>query len=1111
MTAPSDASARALAIAERRRNVLIDAGAGTGKTTILVGRLVELIAPQDDGPAMTLERVAAITFTRRAAGELRLRVRGRLLHELACVALTSVRRTRLRSALAAVDAAHIGTIHSFADRLLRMRPGAARLGPSYEVIDDRHALVAETSRLLLHGAARSSLAEHVGRRVDPVLVAEAERCISDALRLGLRPIRRETEFWIDHGLDSLVEGFVEHRDVETTTPPPWTPDVEPLRQALAELTEIGQHVHGDSPAARWLRRVGRRASEIDARDLGEVFSDVAAEIYERRRSSRKFKKAQDCDDDPDVWRAWRRIDPQAGKGPALGDDITVPMHRWMANRLLRTRPVVLALYESVKRRRGVLDEIDLLLLLRNLMRDDLESRGYYQRKFDHIFVDEFQDTDPLQSEILMYLGEAEPVARCVDDVVVGSGRITIVGDPLQSIYRFRRADVAAYAEVCERLASEALRVSLTVNFRSQRGLLAWANDGFRDIFGTGADGQRFDVDRGRVHHRDLDVGRGDDQDVSVHVLPVVGVSQVADACREAEAQALPRYLHWLVGRSGTAILDAATGERRPVDWGDICVLAMSTVHLPRLFAEMDTLAVPYSATGGTLFLQDSMQQRFILALRAISDPTDGPAAACLRRPPFFSVHLGELVRARVGAESVATVTDMEATIHELRRRRFERTPGETARALLEQTLIGASVAIGPNGVQRLARLRELCHLADMIAFEDTSDFDAVTARMRRWIDDPEAIDGPPPIITRAVRVSTIHQAKGLEFPVVVLWDARATAQVPMYPQAWQVSRDGGQWMIVLDGLRASHPSGADLAASEAMLLSEERRRLSYVAATRARDLLVIPRGGGPDDRLLWRGLSEQAARATVRELEPYVVGRGATWADGSAMPDVAEFVRDVDLHREVSAAWTTACSHAASVSAVPLAVTSRAHELPRTRSTTEADDQVALVPERGARHGSAFGIAVHQAIGLVLSERVDAAIAAASCACSAGVAERLITEVEHDVRHAIDSLAGLGVSGGAVVRLEYPVAGLDDDGTMLVGAIDLLAVRETELWIIDFKTDTPPAAAGGLSGDYVLSGYATQLRLYAGLLRRAGVGVGLSLRSALLFTGDGSVHEVSAT
>src|SRR5262245_1895386 len=127
-----DQQHRDAAVAERGRNVLVDAGAGTGKTTILVDRLVEMLAPSGGGPAVPIERIAAITFTRKAAGELRLRIRGRVLEALVVADPGSPREARLREALAGLDAAYVGTIHSFADRLLRLHPIEAELSPSYD-------------------------------------------------------------------------------------------------------------------------------------------------------------------------------------------------------------------------------------------------------------------------------------------------------------------------------------------------------------------------------------------------------------------------------------------------------------------------------------------------------------------------------------------------------------------------------------------------------------------------------------------------------------------------------------------------------------------------------------------------------------------------------------------------------------------------------------------------------------------------------------------------------------------------------------------------------------------------------------------------------------------
>src|SRR5437867_950905 len=171
----SDVPARTAAIAERRRNVLVDAGAGTGKTSLVVERFVDMVAP-DGGPApVPIERLAAITFTRKAAGDLRLRIRERLLAALAQPGLATERSSRLRAALAGLDTAYVGTIHSFADRLLRLRPVEAQLSPSYEIVEDEEELVRETYDLLIHGAQNQTLAAELAGTAAAARASEATR------------------------------------------------------------------------------------------------------------------------------------------------------------------------------------------------------------------------------------------------------------------------------------------------------------------------------------------------------------------------------------------------------------------------------------------------------------------------------------------------------------------------------------------------------------------------------------------------------------------------------------------------------------------------------------------------------------------------------------------------------------------------------------------------------------------------------------------------------------------------------------------------------------------------------------------------------------------------
>lgn len=1085
-----DASARASAVAERARNVVIDAGAGTGKTTLLVERMLELVAPRSDGPAIALERVAGISFTRRAAGELRLRLRARLIAELSTRS-SAMRRDRLRRALSVIDVAFVGTIHSFADRLLRMRPSSSRLGAAYEVVDQRDALVAETTRALVLGAPSGEIAARLEGKVSPDLLHEAPATILDALAAGLRPVSFVTEFWTYHGLDALVRGFVEHRDVDPSTPEIATPDRARLAAALQELAELGAGARGESTAATWFRRIANLARNSDPSDDNGLFAGVAAEIRRRRRSSNAFKRGEHCDGDAEIWSAWKRLDRDGAAGPALGDAIVAPLHAWMATRLLRLRPVVLALYEDVKQRHGVLDELDLLLRLRDTLRDDLEARAFYKAKFDHLFVDEFQDTDPLQAEVLLCLAEGPTRNDAIDRITPAPGRVTIVGDPQQSIYRFRRADVTTFARFCDRLGPDALRLELDSNFRSVASLVDWGNQRFREVFGVDPSDVRVDGARGRVRHRDLVAARSAPtaDRASVHVVPVTSGDKLdADAWRDLEARALPRYLQWLV-HSGMQVSDDGSGGR-PIAWGDICILAASTIHLHGLFAQLDTLGIPYTAGGGTLFLDDPLQRLFVLALRAIADRTDGPAAAALRRPPFFAVDLAQLVAAHGCTDLGGEIAAMETCILELRRARLRRTPGATARALLEQTCLGAAISVGPNGAQRLGALRELCHLADLMALETGLDYDGVTARMRGWLDRPETIDAPAPIRPRAVRVMTIHQAKGLEFPVVVLWDGRAQADTPAYPRAWQVSRDGRCWTMTLDGLHVSEPAGQDLAAVERSFFAEERRRLSYVAVTRARDLLVVPHVGPPGAKLLWRSLSE-AEHGAVHVTQAYDAERGAPWAEAVGPIASLSIVDDGSIESSMAAVWRRALATAQAHAVRTIAVTTAAHEAGASSS------------KPGSRHGPRFGTAVHRALGVLLQGSADLEATVVDCCRRHGLELELHAHVESDLRRTLARLRALGFAR-ETLRVEYPVAGRDPSGALLIGAIDLLAMRDDTVWVIDFKTDVPPRSEA--AREY--PAYAAQVRLYADMLARAGIRGRRPTRCALLFTGDGSLHEI---
>ncbi|HSD29166.1 MAG TPA: UvrD-helicase domain-containing protein, partial [Vicinamibacteria bacterium] len=915
----------------------------------------------------------------------------------------------------------------------------------------------------------------------------------------------------------------------------------------SEFIRLAGPLTGGSEGARWLRDL---AADLEAhRHLAsplEIFRLVGRHAS---RQPRRVTKRDTFAADDRAWKVWNRYTKGRGGPASLRDEMLAPVDRHVALRLARLFPVVVALYEKVKARRRTLDRLDLLVKLRDLLAGNLVVRGELGGLFDHILVDEFQDTDPLQAEIVLFLCEREPRAARWTEVELRPGALTLVGDPKQSIYRFRRADIAMYDRVRAIVArSPHLPIRLSANFRSVPLLIEWLNDRFARILGVDPGGRPFDADTGRVFQQPLAPGRPGAGAPPVHVLryDLPGGDGKADEYRALEGCALARYLRWLVEASDVRIQDPVDGQPRAVRFGDVAVLAISTYQLDPLFPSLDAEGVPYTSRGGKLFLGDPLHRQFLLGLRAIADRDDGVAEAALLRPPFFAVDLAELARHRMGGpesppgspslgsapgdpgrssthasgDGNASHGDDEGRVHddgggrvrearelvrELRRRRFDRPPGATARDLLERTAFARTVAVRENGAQRLARLRELCLVLEERAARDGLDFDAVTARMRQWVTDPIQLDPPHPVGTEAIQVLTVHQAKGLEFPVVVLWDGMHEWTTRVQQSPWRLQRDGPGWIMSLDGLRWEEPAGLGLRQIEQSYLEAERRRLVYVAATRARDLLVVPQAGVPAPaRYICDALLDKAAPSLVREMDIFHEGAIPAWGTQVGPPRTATASGQSAMEQEAAERWTAAAAGAARPRFRPVAVSQAA----RVGRPADPFDSVAVEPakEREGRFGSVFGNTVHLAIGHALrAPGMAATDAVRRAVVETGLADHLDDAVA-DVERALEALRLAGVPAGISqdLQIEYPVAGILREGELSVGYIDLVAATPDQLLVLDFKTDPAPAD----SVDRTYPRYAAQVRAYAQLLADRGPAPALPVRRGLLFTEDGRIRWV---
>ena len=1171
----ADAAARAQIRAERARNLLVIAGAGTGKTASIIDRVRAFLDPESTGAAspapVPLDRLAVITFTRRAAGELRFRLREELLGAVAGAgAGEPERRARLEAALLALDSAAITTFHSFADRLLKLRPIEAQLSPAYTLVEDSSELVAEAFRRLRRGAETGTLeAELLGtpvpRPAGPSfqltsgLVNEAADTLRDLTRGGLQIERKENIYGPQPSLEEIATRMIESRDVRVRLPAVPDPGLDAARTAVTDLARLESRLKAPGRGPHHVRMMVRKLQRVlDVTDPTTGFRLIKDGLY-----SRKLFKGRDFAESDNVpWWIYQALcegKPEKGVLPQnLGDRMRRP-YRWMAARIVRLAPVVIAMYERVKEEHEVVDYLDLLIKLRDLLRRDPALRIFYQSLFDHLFVDEFQDTDPLQCEVLFYLCEDGAAAEHWDEVRLAPGKLTLVGDPKQSIYRFRRADLTTYARAADLMREQgALGLTLTTNFRSRPELVSYFNDRLTalELDGEGLSPAPAIPPAGAP---------------AVHVVPYAGPAgaelTVDAGGREIEAAALARYLRWLL-RSEFLVRDVASGTPRALRPGDVAILAPRTTQLHPLLAELDRHSIEHSIRGGTLLLSQPIVRRYLLALRSLSDPDDGAAEAALLAPPFFALDPIDLAVARYAPRPTGDSAESSARrrrpiwcpgsrppsersgsrgwiaarecVRELRYARIERDPGSTARELIEKTGLGAAVLAGANGRQTLAALYHIAFELEQRAAAAGLDFDGASALLREWVDEPVFLDLPEPLGEDAVRVMTIHQAKGLEFPVVIVWDGfQQIADQAL--STWLVDRDGGAWSLSLRPVSIEEPPDAELVQRDKEESQAERTRLYYVAATRARDLLVLPlpptKGKGPYATAVLAGGPAELKRV----FDCYRPDAEPEWATAPERKAAAASpVQAADLEA-LRVQFAAALALARVPRAIPRAVTDLARELAKTAAgtipTEEAPSMAALAGLVGdsevegevadaeglraakaerSRFGRGFGIAVHRALELTLGpaalpveEAVQVALAETLLALprsERGDLDILADHVRADVERGLGALRDAGL---ATLRLvpEVDLTAPAGEATLLRGSIDLLAIGEDQVHIIDWKTDRP--LSGNL--DTVYPAYAAQLRLYVEALRASELlAAGQSIRAGLLLTATGELRWLDA-
>jgi ATP-dependent exoDNAse (exonuclease V) beta subunit len=749
-----------LAAVEAGGEVFVSAGAGTGKTAVLVERVVRAVCDR----GLDVESILVITYTRRAAGELRTRIRAALAergrHDLA-------RR---------LDGAWISTIHGFCARLLKAYPLAAGLDPRFRELDEAQAAVLRSE------AFREALAEFCAGD-NPERLSLLATYGSDRLRRMLSSVYE------------TLRAAGRELDLEVATRPELGDRVEELRAAARGLA-------ADPAATDTQQRTAADLLDLLERD----------QRPDRLMNLTGFKARGDrasgyCDALAAVEQA--ALDEAAARDRALLQELLTLFARR---------------YAEAKARESALDFEDLQLEARDLLRSQPELREREQARFRSILVDEFQDTNRLQTEI-------------VDLLRMPATELFFVGDEFQSIYGFRHADVQVFRERREAVEQP---LSLTLNYRSRPEVLAAVNELFGVHFGS-----EFQELAAAAEFPDPVFGHP----VELLVTDKESYRDSGVHWRRGEARAVARRVRELV--------DA--GAASP---GEIVLLFAAGTDAEWYEDELRRAGLPtYRATGKGYFGQQQVVD-LLMYLRLLHNRYDDTALLAVLASPFVGVSNDALALLRRVASRRPLFAGLEHALPPglaarderlLRafRQRYDRLveamPRLSLERLCEQIVAehdyDLAVLAQWDGRRRYANLRKLARLArsyEELRGPDVEGFvrfvaeqEAIGTREMEAVAEEEGAD--------AVRLLTIHAAKGLEFKVVIVADA-GRDRVPPSPDEILALPDGRFGFRVADPVTAKHRGAFDYeAVKEARQHAEraERLRLYYVALTRAKERLIV--------------------------------------------------------------------------------------------------------------------------------------------------------------------------------------------------------------------------------------------------------------------------------
>ena len=834
------------ALAPDDRSRWLSAGAGCGKTFVLTERFLSYIDPQQRDPPAPLGKLAAITFTDAAAREMRKRIRTRCRERLAAAGNSHEGRYWQRL-MREIDSARISTIHSFCAQLLRNHAVEARLDPQFETLDQAAAdlLRAQT----VDDELRTRLEDRDPKVLELAAWLGLTKLRNDLVRLLSDNPVAVIQRWRDRSPDEMIAVWHDHfrrialpGELEALR---CEPHYQELRR-LADPTLAKPGAFRDHLQA--LEELVQQVDQFDpATAQGTPWSTLGDLARVRRKDGSTICKKSDWYD-ADCQSAYsgtcklvrQSLDRSLLQKPMGGEDA-----RHVARLGLSLLDVAADLFtacETRKAERNALQFDDLLERTHALLTDpeQVEVRRELARSTRLLMVDEFQDTDRLQSAIIQ--------AFCGDQW--RQQGLFVVGDFKQSIYRFRGADPDVSAQLRDELPED-MRLSLTANFRSQPAILRFVNALFHDQFEDTY--EPLEATRPQVT-----------AEPAVEMLwatPTTAERQedrriTADEARRREARWIARRLQQMLQLGQPLVTDEASDppQTRPVRAGDIAILLRSVSSVAVYEEALREHGLPYYLAGGHAFYAQQEIYDLLHLLRAIASPADELSLAGALRSPLFALTDETLfwlveregsLNAGLFAENLPLeLTDRERekvvraaeALRYLRAGKDQWLVAELVEKCLELTGYDAALLCEFLGERKLANVYKLVEQARTLDRTEPGDLWGFITQLGEFVvQAPKEALAATQAEGDVINIMTIHKAKGLEFPVVVLADMDRKLPVPSNHPVFDEqlgpllpNRDGTSG-VGFDLFRA-----ADQAAE-----AEERTRLLYVACTRAADYLIL--------------------------------------------------------------------------------------------------------------------------------------------------------------------------------------------------------------------------------------------------------------------------------